>query len=451
MNITVTAEKPQSDQVVAKVTVPAADVDKAIAQTYKDIARKYAFQGFRRGHAPRPVIDGLVGRKAVLAQATSDVINDLTPLMIEELDIVPVDRPDFGEEAVTVVEGQDFTIEAKVSVPPTCELDSYDAPAINMPPQTATEAEIDQQLEQLMSYHTTYEDDDEDRAVKAGDIVVMDVENKEGAPELEGTDRTLNLSNGYLPKEFVEGVEGMKKGETKDISWSVEHEGHEHKFEVVATLKGIKKAVVPELDDEFAKKNFGFDTVAELRDAVKDEIEEDKKTSLPTLKEDRVVEEIGKHLTLDEIPEAYQNQVFSELGNEVLSQLQRQNISLDMYLHARGISGDDFMKDLHEQAEERARQSLALDALADKLALEATEEDVRSEFEKAGVKDVDASLEEFKANGQMPAIRESIRRTKAVSWLVENAPVTEVDEVAEARAKKAEEADGESEEKGDAE
>ncbi|SEH70926.1 MULTISPECIES: trigger factor [Atopobiaceae] len=436
MNITVTAERPESDKVVATITVPAAEVDKAIANTYKEVAAKYNFQGFRKGHAPRPVIDGIVGRDAILAQATEDIVNDAQPAAFEQLDIVPVDRPSYGEDAVVAVEHEDLVLVATINVPPTCELDSYDAPAINMPPQNATEAEIDQQIEQLLSYHVSFEDETEERAVVEGDVVVLDVENKEGAPELAGTDRQFGLGNAYLPSEFVAGVVGMNKGEQKDISWTQTHGDHEHSFAVSVTLKGLKKTVTPELDDEFAKKSFGFDTVAELRDAVKEEIENDKKTSLPALKEDRVVEEIGKHLTLDEVPEAYQNQVFSELANEFLGSLGRQGMNLDMYLAARQIKSEDFLNDLHEQAAERARQSLALDALAAKLGFEATEDDVKAEFERANVEDVEKSMKEFTESGQMPAIRESIRRTKAVNWLVENASVTEVDEIAEARAKK---------------
>ena len=435
MNITVTAERPANDKVVATITVPAAEVDKAIAKAYKDVAQKYKFQGFRKGKAPRPVIDGIVGRDAILAQATEDVINDAQPAMFEELDLVPVDRPDYGEEPVTVVEHEDLVLTATVDVPPTCELDSYDAPAINMPPETATEAEIDQQLEQLLSYHVSYEDETEERAVAEGDVVVLDVENKEGVPELEGTDRQFGLKNAYLPTEFVEGIVGMSKGDSKEISWTHAHGDHEHNCAVAVTLKGIKKAVTPELDDEFAKKSFGFETVAELRDAVKEEIENDKKTSLPNLKEDRVVEEAGKRLVIDEVPEAYKNQVFSELANEFLGQLGRQGMNLDMYLAARQIKSEDFINDLHEQADERARQSLALDAIARKNGFEATDDDVRAEFERAGVENVDERIVEFTESGQMPAVRESIRRTKAVKWLVENATVTEVDEIAEARAK----------------
>ena len=136
-------------------------------------------------------------------------------------------------------------------------------------------------------------------------------------------------------------------------------------------------------------------------------------------------------------------QVFDEIAQDFLGQLQRQGTTLDAWLQARHIEVNDFLADLNQQADERARQALALDALAKHLGLEATEEDVRGEFEKAGMKDVDASMKEFKDAGRMPAVRESIKRTKAVNWLVENAKVTEVDEVAERRAKRDEEKDGE--------
>jgi trigger factor len=112
--------------------------------------------------------------------------------------------------------------------------------------------------------------------------------------------------------------------------------------------------------------------------------------------------------------------------------MQRSGISLDMYLKARNISPDAFIADLHAQAEERARQSLALDAIARQLGLEATDEDVRNEFEKANVGDVDKAIEQWRNEGRLPAIRDSIKRTKALDWLVENAQVTVVDEAAEA-------------------
>ncbi len=437
MKITVTAEKPIDDKVAATVTVPAADVDKAIAKTYKDIAKKYNFQGFRRGHAPRPVIDGIIGRESVLAQATNDLLNAVEPMMLEELDVTPVGRVSFGEEGADpqlASQGSDYVITATIGVRPTCELESYDAPEINLPPEEATEAEIDWQINQLLTYQVTYEDVEEDRAAEPGDVVSVDVENVEGAGHLAGKNRLLALDGQQVPEQLQEGIVGMKKGEEKAIEWTHTHvhegEEHSHTFSVKVTLNGIKKAVTPELDDEVAKK-FGFDDVAAFRAAVKEELEGDKTTTVPNLKEDRVVEAMGKVLKLETVPEAYQNEIFNELASEFLAQLQRQNVSLDMFLRARGLKSDDFIADLRVQAEERARQSLALDAVAAKLGLEATEDDVRAEFERAGVEDVDASVKQWREEGRLPAIRDSIRRTKALDWLVENAKVNVVDEVAE--------------------
>lgn len=222
----------------------------------------------------------------------------------------------------------------------------------------------------------------------------------------------------------------MKPGETKDVAW----EDGDTTIKLTLTLNSIMKAVTSELTDELAKKNFGFETADELKAAVKEEIEQDKVRSLPGLKEDRLVEAVGKLLDLDEIPENYKNQIFNELANEFLSTLQRQGLTLDTYLGARGVEIQDFLNDLHAQADDRARQSLALDALASHLGIAVSADDVRAEFEKAKVDDVDAAIDEWTSEGRIPAIRESIKRTKALSWLVENATVEIVDEVAERAA-----------------
>lgn len=436
MNITVTADKPVDEKLTVKVTVPAAEVDAAIKQAYKDIANKYSFQGFRKGRAPRPVIDGIVGREAVLAQATNDLLGAAEPQLLEKLDLVPVGRGDYNQDADLPVEGQDYSYEVVFNVRPEAKLDSYDAPAINMPPNEATEAEVDHQIKQLLSYQAKFENTKEKRAVKEGDTIGVDIKNIEGAAHMEGEDRVLTLNGTQAPKELEEALIGMKPGEEKEVKWTHSHthgdEVHSHDYDINVKVVAHKKSVTPELTDELAKNTFGYDTVEKLREAVKSEIESDKKNSLPTLKEDRVVEALGKRLQLEEVPEEYKNEVFNEIAQEFLNGLQQQGMSLDMFLAARGIKTDDFISDLRVQAEERARQSLALDAMAAELKLEATEEDIRAEFERAGVPNVESAIEDWRKAGRLPAIRESIRRSKALDWLRDNATVTVVDEIAEA-------------------
>lgn len=433
MKITVTAAEPQDNKLEAQLIVAAADVDAAIKKAYRDIANKYRFQGFRKGKAPRPVIDGLVGRTNVLAQASEELLNDATPLMLDELDVVPVGQPTFGDEPKLAEEGKDYELTATITLRPACELDSYDAPAINMPPAEATEAEIDEQIETLSAYHASYDDAPEGYEAAANDMLTLDIEDIENGEGLAGEDRPYMIGAGVAPAELDDAIKGMKVGETKDVEFAADEDTQ---VKLKVTLKSAKVRNIPELTDEFAKKGFGYDTVEALREAVAEEIAEDKKASLPNLKETRVIEAVAEHLTLEEVPEDYRKQVFDEIAQDFLGQLQRQGLSLDQWLQARRIQVSDFLDDLNEQAKERARQSLALDALAKKLGLEATPEDVRGEFEKAGVEDVDASMKEFTEAGRMPAVRETIKRTKAVEWLVENAQVTEKDEVAERRAEK---------------
>ncbi len=427
LNITVKPQEPKDGVLTAEVTVAAADVDAAIAKTYKDIAHKYQFQGFRRGHVPRPIIDGIIGKQAVLGQATNDVLNDIEPMILNELDIVPIGRIEYPAEPELLAAGTDYVVECHMDVRPDAGLTSYDAPSITMPPAEATDAEIDLQLDQLLAYQTTYEDAKLKRGVKAGDIVSVNIENVENGERFAGQNRMINLDGAALPEAMSAALTGMKAGESKDVEWA----DGDTTVKLTVTLNSIMKAVKPELDDELAKKSFGFDTVSELRDAVKGEIEADKARTLPGLKEDRLVEAVGKQLDLEEIPENYQNQIFQELASEFLNTLQRQGLTLDTYLGARGIDMGSFLEDLRTQAADRARQSLALDALAKHLGLTVDADEVRAEFEKANVGDVDAAIAEWTGDGRIPAIRESIKRTKALAWLVENAVVETVDEVAE--------------------
>ena len=427
LNITVKPQEPKDGVLTAEVTVAAADVDAAIAKTYKDIAHKYQFQGFRRGHVPRPIIDGIIGKQAVLGQATNDVLNDIEPMILNELDIVPIGRIEYPAEPELLAAGTDYVVECHMDVRPDAGLTSYDAPSITMPPAEATDAEIDLQLDQLLAYQTTYEDAKLKRGVKDGDIVSVNIENVENGERFAGQNRMINLDGADLPEAMSAALTGMKAGESKDVEWA----DGDTTVKLTVTLNSIMKAVKPELDDELAKKSFGFDTVAELRDAVKGEIEADKARTLPGLKEDRLVEAVGKQLDLEEIPENYQNQIFQELASEFLNTLQRQGLTLDTYLGARGIDMGSFLEDLRTQAADRARQSLALDALAKHLGLTVDADEVRAEFEKANVGDVDAAIAEWTGDGRIPAIRESIKRTKALAWLVENADVETVVEVAD--------------------
>lgn len=426
MNIT---SDVKDAKLTATVTIEAADVDAAIKKAYKDAAKKYRFPGFRAGKAPRPVIDSALGKESILAQATNELIGMNEGNVLNELDIVPVKEGDY-QEIDLCADGTDYTYTVEFTLRPAPELSSYDAVAIEMPPAEVTEAEINQQVDMLMGYHATFED--VERAVEDTDYVTVDIKDVENAEALAGEGRMFAIGSGNQPEEFNEGLKGMNIGETKTITWTFP--GEETSASAEVTVTGIRERKVPELTEEFAKENFGFDGIDAMRDAVKLEIESDKASQLPQLKENRAVAALAERLELEELDEDYEQSVFQDLGQNFLQSLSARGMNLDTWLQANRLSSEAFIADLHRQANDVARESLALDALARNLNVEVTDEDVDAEFARAGVENVEASKAQFLAEGRMPAVRDSIRRAKAAEWLVENAQVTEVDEVARAAA-----------------
>ena len=424
MNIT--ASDVQDAKLTATVTIPAADVDAAIKKAYKDAANKYRFPGFRAGRAPRPVIDNMLGKEATLAQATNDILAANEPAVLNELDIVPLKEGDY-KELDLAKDHEDYTYTVTFSLRQSVELNSYEPVEIEMPPAEVTEGEIDAQIEMLMGYHATFEE--ADRAVQNDDYVTASVKDVKGATRFAGENRMFVVGSENFPTEVNEGLVGMKKDESKEISWTPMGDNAEE-VTIEVTINNVKERKLPELTDEFVKENFGFDTIAAMRDGVKEELEGDKTSKLPGLKENRAVAALSERLELEKVDEDYEQSVFSELGQTFLQNLSSRGMTLDVWLQASGLTSEAFIADLHRQANDVARESLALDALARHLEIEVSDEDVDKEFVDAGVEDVAASKAQFVADGRMPAVRDSIRRSKAVDWLVENAKVTEVDEYA---------------------
>ncbi len=424
MNIT--ASDVQDAKLTATVTIPAADVDAAIKKAYKDAANKYRFPGFRSGRAPRPVIDNMLGKEATLAQATNDILAANEPAVLNELDIVPLKEGDY-KELDLAKDHEDYTYTVTFSLRQSVELNSYEPVEIEMPPAEVTEGEIDAQIEMLMGYHATFEE--ADRAVQNDDYVTASVKDVKGATRFAGENRMFVVGSENFPTEVNEGLVGMKKDESKEISWTPMGDNAEE-VTIEVTINNVKERKLPELTDEFVKENFGFDTIAAMRDGVKEELEGDKTSKLPGLKENRAVAALSERLELEKVDEDYEQSVFSELGQTFLQNLSSRGMTLDVWLQASGLTSEAFIADLHRQANDVARESLALDALARHLEIEVSDEDVDKEFVDAGVEDVEASKAQFVADGRMPAVRDSIRRSKAVDWLVENAKVTEVDEYA---------------------
>ncbi len=400
MDIQVKAEAPKNDEMKATLTIPAKDVDAAIARVYKEIANKYKFQGFRQGKAPRPVIDSMIGKPAVMADATNEVMAAAEPLLFHELNVVPMGDPTYGEkdkEVSSVEAGKDYTLAVTIPLRPDYKLSDYNPVKIQMPPAKATQAEIDQQTEALLSLQ----------------------------------------ANMHAMKEQTQAKKGP--GEIADKGESEKAE--KGASEKAGAPKAADKKAAPKLSkltDELAKEAFGFESAAAFTEAITKEIQQDKDANLGRLKEARALEALTKRLGDKKVPEAYAEEVFQENARAFMNNLQAQGQTVDSFLQMRGLKMEQLLDDMHKQAEEQALQSLALDSLAKELKINPTDDDVKEEFASVykDPKDMKRAMDEFLKSGRLPSIREAIKRQRALKWLVDKAEVEEVDEIAEQRKEK---------------
>jgi len=435
--------KPLEDnEVRVSVTVEASVVDATIKATYKDLAFKYNFPGFRKGKAPRRVIDNALGAEFALVNATDTVVNDAYPLAIEEKKISPVGQPEFGEPSL-VVAGEDFTFSFLIHVKPEFELSSYDPIEIELPFEEVTEAEIEEQVKSMLEHYSTFENASAATKIKPENNAELTIKatDAEGntLEALEGEARLFAPASGMYPEAFDAEVLGMKKGQTKEFSLEIAADDDSILLKGLAgqtvnftiTCNVVKKKVVAELTDEWVSETIGFDSVDAFKEAISASLAAQKAQVLPNLKENNCALKLIERFE-GEAPAAMVEENETVLLQEFFTQLQRQGMNFDAYLKQAGISSDQFKADVKLQAIDEVKQKLALDAWARHFEIEATPEEVSHEFVIAGLDDPKAVEEEWRKSGRLHLIREGIVRSKAMDDVLDKAVVTRVDFAAKA-------------------
>lgn len=429
--------EPQEDfKVKVTVDVDAKDVDSKVASIYKEFANKYNFPGFRKGKAPRPVIDNAFGKEAILAQATENVVNEAYPQVIESERIFPVGSPDFGDPGM-VEPGKSFKFEFTQAVKPDYKLDSYDPVKIEIPSEDVSDAEVEEELGNLVERYETYDDAPEGAAIGKTECADLSIEatKEDGTPVIGLNSDTAFYApgTGIYSDAFGKELSGMKAGDTKEFTLDVPEDeeailmsdvaGQKISFKV--ECKAVKVASKPELTDEWVKDTLGFDGIDSLKEQIKDAITAQKADAIPRIKENECSMKLIERFN-DEVPSDVLEQTESNLLQDFFTQLQRQGVSFDNYLMMNGIDSDQFKADVKKQAEDNAKKDLALDAWAKNAGIEATDEDVTLEFERSGVENPKELEEQWRKDGRLYLIREGIMRSKAMEDVMDKAQITEI-------------------------
>ncbi|MBO4364993.1 MAG: trigger factor [Eggerthellaceae bacterium] len=446
-----TVEILEGNQKKVTVTVDAKEVDNRIRKQYKDFAYQYNFPGFRKGKAPRPVIDNTLGKQAVVATVTDDIVNGLYPLAMDELDLIAMGQPEIETSTDLVQAGQPFSFTAVVDTRPELDLDNFEPVSIKLPAATATEAEIDSQIDELRQYYFDFKDSPANTKVKEDSFVdlAMTATNAEGEAidSLATESRLYELGRGLFPEAFDEALLGMKKGDTKSIEIDMTTEPSTIgsglpdagviTFEF--TVNQVKKKILPELNDEWAKNTAGFESLQAMRDMIAQNINMQKSSMLPRLRENEALYALQERLQ-GEVPEVLCEAEEQNLIQNFFMQMQQSGMTFDAYLAQAGLTPETFKDDIKKQAADVVAQDLALDAWARNADIQISDEDISAEFERSGAEDPKALEKQWRENGQMAMLRAGMRRQRALEQILDSLIVEELEAGEEAAQEASEEA-----------
>ena len=430
-------ESLEDNRAKITVTVEASEIDARINRAYKEVAKKNSFPGFRKGKAPRAVIDAAFGAGYIAATVTEDVVNDMMPLAIDGADLFPVGQAQFDEIA-SVVAGEDFTFSFSIGLRTEIELSSYEPVAIEMPAAEVTDAEIDMQYDAIIDQYAQFEVAAEGAKAAEGDRLVMAMQaaddKAEKIDQLTSDEFQYTIGSGLMPAEFDEKLVGAAAGDKLEFSVPVaegtaaylkELVGKTESVSFTVEVKELKTKVAPTVDDAWVADNFGFETVAELRERISESLTQQKADFLPRLKEDRVLYALLERVT-DEAPEAMVEEQEQDLLQEFFQQLQRSGQTYDAYLKANNLTAAQVKDDIKQQAAEVVKQNLALDAWARHFEIACEDADVQAEFIKANADEWESLYNSWKQAGRLHLVREGVLRSKAMNAAVEGAVVTEI-------------------------
>ena len=419
--------KKENNEVTLNVTVPAADFEKAVNTAYMKERSKFDIQGFRKGKAPRKIIEVQYGAEVFYEEAINVVLPEAYSNALDELKIDPVDRPSIDVKAVG--KGVDLVIEAVVTVKPEVKLGAYKGVEVEKVNVEVTDADVDAEIEKSREMNGRLVNV-EDRPVADGDSVLIDYKGFVGEDQFAGgtaDNHTLVIGSGAFIPGFEEQLIGSNVGDEVEVKVTFPEEYHSEELagkEAVfkVSVKGIKVKELPELDDEFAKDTSEFDTLEELKADLKAKLQEAAAKNAEMAQRDKVIDAAVATMEAD-IPEVMFDGEVNGMLRDFDQQLRQQGLNLEQYVQFTGASLDDLKAQMRNDAEIRVKTGLALEEIIKLENIEISDEEIEAEMKKIS-ETQNASMDDvrkaFMADN-FAYLRDSLSTRKAVDLLVENA------------------------------
>ncbi|HWG73550.1 MAG TPA: trigger factor [Acidimicrobiales bacterium] len=415
-------EPLEGNKVKVSVSLDATEFEKALDDAFRKIAREVRIPGFRPGKAPRRILEARLGKETGRAEALRDALPDYYAQAIREHDVDAIAPPEI--DITGGQEGGDVAFDAIVEVRPHLELSGYGGIKVTVPNPAVTEDDIAARIDRLRGNFG--ELSTAERPARGGDHLTIDIKGTRGGEAVSGMtvdDYSYELGSGDVLPELDERLTGAKPGDI--LNFDAEHP--DGPVELSVLIKEVREKVLPEVTDEWASDASEFDTAAELRADIVEQLTATKKMAATMAMRQGVVDGLIA-LVSDEPPAALVNSAVESRAHDFGHRLEAQGATVEQYLAATGQSQEEIVAEWRQGAVLAVKADLALRAVADAEGIDATGADIDAEIErlaptyKISPTDLRAQLERGE---QIPAVRSDLRKNKALEWLVEHAEVVD--------------------------
>ncbi|MBR7181413.1 MAG: trigger factor, partial [Clostridia bacterium] len=419
------AEKLENSQYELHISVDKATFEAAVTKVYQKESKKMTVPGFRKGKAPRALIEKMYGKGVFYETAINDLIPEIYPEAVKAAGITPVAQPDFD---IVSLDDNGLVLSAKVYVKPEVAIADYLGLAVTRTVEPVDEAEVDREIETVRERNSR-EIEVLGRAAELGDTAVIDYEGFCDGVAFEGgkgEDYALKLgSNTFIPG-FEEQIVGKKIDEEFDVNVTFPTEYHSKDLagkEAVFKCKllGLTRVELPELDDDFAKDVSEFDTMDEYRADVKAKIEKRHENSANSALDEQLVDALIEKLKAEIPTPMFENETENFL-RDYDNRLRMSGLDLNTYIKYTGMTLDSLREQFRPQAERQVKARLALEKIAELEKIEATDEDIQAEMDRIAAA-YNMPVDKVKESIPADAISEDMRVKKAMDLVREKAVV----------------------------
>ena len=361
-------------------------INKGIDEAFVETRKKITVPGFRKGRVPRQIFNQMYGEESLYQDALNKVLPDAYNEAVKETNIQPVDQPKIDIKSME--KGQPWVLTAEVDVMPEVKLGEYKGMEVPAQDTTVTDADVDDALETKRQQQAELVLK-EDKPAEKGDTVVIDYKGSVDGEEFDGgsaENYSLELGSGSFIPGFEDQLIGHNADEDVDVNVTFPEDYHAKNlagkdalFKV--KIHEIKEKQLPELDDDFAKDvDEDVDTLAELKEKTKKQLQEEKDNQAKAAIEDAAINKAVANAEIQDIPQAMLDDDTNRQMQQYLAGMQQQGISPQMYFQITGTKEEDLKKQFANDAAQRVKTNLVLEAIVDDANLDATDEEIAKDI-----------------------------------------------------------------------